>query len=88
MYRAITVGSVEFRERCEPCPRIPRRPLNLSIGDLKSVRATQSALTVHADVHFHAEIPLLAFARLMHLRVTHRRDRSDTFLMISPVPLG
>jgi hypothetical protein len=29
----------------------------------------QSTLAVHADVQLHAKVPLLAFARLVHLRV-------------------
>lgn len=37
-------------------------------GDDGAMR--QAALAVHANAHFHAEIPLLAFARLVHRRVT------------------
>ena len=40
------------------------------VGRRRYHRVHQLALAVHADMRLHPEVPLLAFARLVHLRVT------------------
>ncbi len=63
--RAVTVDPIFLAVQ-----QIGQRVLVVHVGrrDHRAVR--QAGLAVHADVQLHAEVPLLALAGLMHLRVT------------------
>ncbi|MGF6666282.1 hypothetical protein QF000_008015 [Paraburkholderia atlantica] len=51
-----------------PMQKLWQWVLVVHVGRRDDCAMRQSALTIHADMNLHAEIPLLAFARLMHFR--------------------
>ena len=63
------IGRIPPYRRLVAMQKIRQNPRIEDIGRRGDYRMNQLAATVHADMRLHAEVPLLAIARQVHLRV-------------------
>ncbi|CAM2157632.1 hypothetical protein PT2222_420044 [Paraburkholderia tropica] len=63
------IGAISIDALLLPMQQFRQRMFVVDVGRRDHRAMCQAALTIDPDVQLHAEIPLLAFARLMHLRV-------------------
>ena len=64
-----SIGAVTVEAGLVPMQQVGHLMVVMNIGRGDAGAMDQATATIHADVQFHAEVPLVAFLGLVHLRV-------------------